>query len=102
MKPAETLPLQSTVSVDTHTGDVLAVYLRVRIGKAAETREFAEGNAFADYDRVGNLLGVEVLGPCAGKIFDRISRGEPKSVKRFLRGSLPVQMLLVADSAQAG
>src|SRR5258708_34426125 len=99
MKPAETLPLQSTVSVDTHTGDVLAVYLRVRIGKAAETREFADGNAFADYDNAGKLLGVEVLGPCEAKDFDRISRGEPKSVKRFLRGSLPVQMLIAPDAA---
>jgi len=102
MKPSDTIILQPTVSVDNLTGDVLAAYLRVRPGKAAETREFADGNAFADYDTAGNLLGVEILGPCQVKVLDRISRGEPKSVKRFLRGSIPVQMLVPPEAVPAG
>ena len=58
---------------------------------------FADGNAFADYDSAGNLLGVEVLGPCEGKVFERISRGQPKAVKRFLRGYDEVMLLSQAE-----
>jgi uncharacterized protein YuzE len=93
MKPKITL--RADVEVDGETGKIDAVYFYIRPGKAAETREFADGRALADYDRKGNLLGIELLGPCEVEILDKISRGEPAPVKIFLRGSIPREMALV-------
>jgi len=85
--------LKTDISLDKETGQVKAVYFQVRKGKTVETREFDNGNAFADYDSKGQLLGVEVLGPCKFNVLDKISRKEPKPVKSFLRNSIPAQML---------
>jgi len=93
MKKGEKITLFTTTDVDKETGLILAVYFRVRTGEAAETREFAGGSAFADYDSKGRLLGVEILAPCEVTVLDKISKEEPKPVKTFLRGSMPVQML---------
>jgi hypothetical protein len=48
-------------SVDDRTGGIVAVYLRVREGEVAETKEIEEGVAYADYDAAGLLLGIELL-----------------------------------------
>lgn len=82
------------VEVDKDTGRVAAVYFTIRPGTTAETKEYADGLALADYDRHGQLLGVELLGPCKVKILDRISRDEPKSIREFLRGSVPHQLAI--------
>ncbi len=94
MKKVVPIRLEGTIGFDRETGKVMAVYFRVRPGKAAETKEFANGNAFADYDSKGRLLGLELLGPCKVTVLDRISRGEPKPVKSFFRNSVPAQMLV--------
>ena len=51
------------VSVETndHTGEIIAVYFQVRKGKVANTKERVQDTLFADYDRKGRLLGVELL-----------------------------------------
>ena len=85
--------LRTEIEVD-EKGTVVALYFYIRSGKAAETREFADGKALADYDRKGNLLGIELLGPCEVAILDKISRKEPAPVKKFLRGSIPRDMAL--------
>jgi uncharacterized protein YuzE len=82
------------VQVDKNTGRVAAVYFYIRSGNSVETREYADGNALADYDRRGQLLGVELLGPCKVTILDRISRDEPKPIREFLRGSVPHQLAI--------
>lgn len=78
-----------SVSVDETTGVIRAAYVRVRAGDAAETREVAEGRAFADYDDAGRLLGVELLAPCEVEVLDRIAAAEPEPIRQFLRGSTP-------------
>lgn len=83
------LTLRADFEVDGQTGKVEAVYFYIRPGKAAETREYADGRALADYDRKGNLLGIELLGPCEVAILDKIIRREPKPVKTFMRDSIP-------------
>ena len=80
-----------SVSTARTTGEVLAVYFQIRKGAVAETREFADGKAFADYGHKGQLLGIELLGPCEFSILDKIARKEPKA-KRFLRRSIPREM----------
>lgn len=78
-----------SVSVDEKTGQVRAAYFRLRVGEVNETREVAEGRAFADYDASGSLLGIELLAPCEIDELIDLAATEPEPVKRFLRGSLP-------------
>ena len=82
------------VTVETHaqTGDVVAVYFQIRKGKAAVTKEHADGNLFADYDQRGELLGIELLAPCSAEVLDNIAREAPE--RRFVRKTVPQGMLV--------
>jgi uncharacterized protein YuzE len=88
---------QLTVDTDDATGEVLAAYFQVRKGKVHRTVEFAKGNAFADYDRKGSLMGIEVIGSCRTSIVDQIAAAEPSDlrtrVKRFMRQAGPRKMV---------
>jgi hypothetical protein len=83
-----------TVEAHSATGEILAVNFRIRKGKVAKTKEYADGLAFADYDRNGNLLAIELLGPCETKILDKIA-GQADA-KRFIRTAAPRAMLVGA------
>jgi uncharacterized protein YuzE len=78
----------------TETGELKAVYFRVRKGKVYETKELVDGTAYADYDRHGALLGIELLGPCKVAVLDRRINTEPASVRRFVKRSMPRQMAI--------
>jgi uncharacterized protein YuzE len=84
------------VTVETHnqTGDVVAVYFQIRKGKTKTTKEYAGGDLFADYDKSGELLGIEMLAPCRAAVLDRIAVGA--SEKRFVRRTVPRGMLVNA------
>lgn len=84
-----------SVSVDEKTGHIRAAYFRLRIGEVSETREVAEGRAFADYDASGLLLGLELLAPCEVDELVKFVATEPEPVKQFLRGSLPRELVPV-------
>ncbi len=81
-------------SFDDTTGQAVAVYLRVREGDVAETKEVKDGYAYADYDADGLLLGIELLGPCEVEVLDGVAESEPEPVKRFLRGGAPRELLV--------
>jgi uncharacterized protein YuzE len=81
------------VEVQNQTGEVLAVYFQSRKGKSAETREFDNGRVFADYDKRGRLLGIELLGPTQIAVLDQITMKEPET-QRFVHRSVPRQMAL--------
>ena len=74
------------------TGVLLAAYFQIRKGKAAKVREFENGNAFANYAANGQLLGVEILGPCNITVVDRIAPKEPK-VKSFIKDKMPCELV---------
>jgi hypothetical protein len=80
-------------SVDDRTGRMVAVYLRVREGEVATTKEVEPGIAYADYDAQGTLLGIELLGPCDVAVLDSIAEGEPEAVRRFLHGGAPRELV---------
>jgi uncharacterized protein YuzE len=82
------------VSVETHdqTGEVIAVYLQVRKGKTSTTKEYAGGDAFADYDKDGQLLGIELLAPCRVRVLESIA-GQPPA-RQFVRNAVPSSMLV--------
>ena len=86
-----------SVMTENDTGDVLAVYFQIRKGKVHETREFADGVAFADYNKHGELIGVELLAPCNVSIVDQLARNETAAVRRrtksFMKSAGPRQMI---------
>jgi hypothetical protein len=85
------------VSVDKATGVPVSAYFQVRRGRVHETREFADGFAFADYDKSGYLLGIELLGPCRVQVVDQLAANEPALVrtktKQFIRNVGPRPMI---------
>ena len=82
------------VSYHDTTGEPVAAYLRVREGEVAETKEFIEGVAFADYADDGFLLGIELLAPCPGEqLVGALSDKEPESVRNFLRSGVRREMV---------
>ncbi|HUE71565.1 MAG TPA: DUF2283 domain-containing protein [Pirellulaceae bacterium] len=85
------------VTVDNNNGQPISVYFQIRRGRVHETREFADGAAFADYDKHGSLLGIELLSPCRVSIVDQLAANEPASLrtqaKRFMRESGPRSMI---------
>jgi uncharacterized protein YuzE len=81
------------VSFNEKTGVIRAAYLRIRAGAVHETREVSAGSAFADYDKAGQLLGIELLGPCDVTVLDDLAKEEDEPVKRFLLGSPPRELV---------
>jgi hypothetical protein len=82
------------VENDDQTGEILAVYLQIRKGKSQRVKEYANGTAFADYSRSGQLLGIELLAPCEVKVLARIAADEP--AKRFVKNNTPRGMLVTS------
>jgi uncharacterized protein YuzE len=82
-----------SISTDEATGALLAVYFRIRKGQVALTKEFEKGNVFADYGHQGQLLGIELLGPCEIALLEKIARKETKA-KHFVRRSIPREMAI--------
>jgi uncharacterized protein YuzE len=93
MKSSE-LSFGVSVQTDANTGDVAAVYFQIRRGKAAVVKERAAGSVFVNYDKYGEILGVELLAPCEITVLDRITRREPRQVRNFFRQSVPRQMAI--------
>jgi uncharacterized protein YuzE len=85
---------KANISLDEETGKLIAVYLRVREGATEETVELEEDAAYADYDADGQLLGVELLAPCAVEVLDKLTQSEPDDVREFLHASPPRAMVL--------
>jgi hypothetical protein len=87
-----------TTAHNKRTGALLSVYFQIRHGKAEEVREVANGAAFANYDRKGRLLGVELLGPCQVTVLTQLAKKEPAKYKdritSFLRDSIPRKLAL--------
>jgi len=81
------------VSVDERTGEVVSAYFEFRRGKSAQTREYCEGAAFADYDKHGQLLGIELLAPCKLSVLNKIEGSEP-DVRRFVKTAAPRAMVM--------
>ncbi len=76
-------------SFDDATGRTVATYLRTREGTVAQTKEIKEGLVYADYDADGQLLGIELLGPCEVAVLDLLADKEPEPVREFLKTSVP-------------
>ena len=82
-----------SVTVDERTGAVISAYFEIRKGKSAQTREYCDGAAFADYDKSGHLLGIEMLAPCSLRVLNRIAGAEPE-VRKFVKCAAPRAMVM--------
>lgn len=82
-----------SVTVDERTGEVISVYFEIRKGKSAQTTEHCDGAAFADYDKRGMLLGIELLAPCRLRVLNRIKGVEPE-VRKFVKSAAPRALVL--------
>jgi hypothetical protein len=89
-----------TLETDKSTGELLAVYFQIRRGKATTVKEVVDGAAFANYDRKGRLLGVELLAPCKITVLNQLAAREPEQyrgkIKRFINDSMPKKMVVAA------
>ena len=55
--------LELELVVRQGTGALCGAYLKLRAGKVARTEEIESDVLLADYDRQGNLLGIDILAP---------------------------------------
>ena len=94
MSAKQKFSFQVSIETEDQTGKVIAVYLQIRPGQTKTTKEYAGGNAFADYDRRGHLLGIELLAPCRAAVLDKITERGP--TKKFVLNAVPRGMLVPA------
>jgi uncharacterized protein YuzE len=80
-----------SIEVEERTGHIQAVYFRFRPGRAVRTEKYSHGDAFADYDSAGNLLGIELLAPVPLRLLNRITGPDP-ATQAFVRRSVPREM----------
>ena len=78
-------------TVNKKTGSVLAVYFQIRSGRSAKTVELADGMMLADYNARGELIGLEVLGPCKVKALDRFV--DDQEARKFIRNAAPRELV---------
>ena len=92
------LDFDISVTTDGNSGEVISVYFQIRKGKVHDTREYAEGAAFADYNNRGELIGIELLAPCRVSIVDKLAANESVTVRRktkkYLREAGPRVMVV--------
>jgi hypothetical protein len=85
-------------SFEQATGRVVAAYFSEGEGTVKETKEIEGGVVYADYDRLGRLVGGAVLGACEVGALARVAENEPEPVRRFLRDGLPCGLIAPRDS----
>jgi hypothetical protein len=71
-------------------GTIEAVYVRLSDHKVARSREVIEGQLVADYDRRGEIVGLEILAPVRIQSLTRlVSQPARRPFKRFVEDSIP-------------
>jgi uncharacterized protein YuzE len=71
-------------------GTIEAIYLAVSGRKVARTDEVIADHMLVDYDRSGNVVGVEILAPVRLRdVTCLVKQGSRASLRRFLSRSVP-------------
>lgn len=96
-RSSRSIPIRMTASVDDRSGKVLAAYFHIRKGVFGKTEVIRDGILNADYDKNGNLLGVEVLGPCGPSVLRHLPE---RQVALQLRHMLPIDFAPVRSPAR--
>lgn len=83
------------IEIENATGRIRAVYLQVRAGQAPTTGEMVAGTVLADYNRQGDLLGVELLAPCELGVLDEIAQDD--ATREYFRRTVPLGFIIPVD-----
>ncbi len=91
-RPQPGFELSISASAD---GAVQAVYIRLHSNKIARTREIVEDIVMADYDRRGQLVGIEILAPVRLQIISRlVDQPRRRPFRRFVKEQAPENLVL--------
>jgi uncharacterized protein YuzE len=75
-------------------GTLQAAYFRFKNGKVKKTMEVIEDTLLADYDKDGELLGIEVLAPVHLKVLaNQVEQPRRNSFRKFVRRSAPAALV---------
>jgi uncharacterized protein YuzE len=75
-------------------GTIEAVYLAVSSRKVARTDEVIVDHLLVDYDRSGNVVGVEILAPVRLRdVAGLVKKSNRASLRRFLSRSVPQEFV---------
>lgn len=76
-------------------GRLEAVYIRLRIGKVAKTKEIIGDVLMADFDSRGRLLGMEILAPVKLSAITRLVQAKRRiPFRRFVRENAPPRLVV--------
>ncbi len=76
-------------------GTLEAVYITVRDGMAAKTKEVIEDILLADYDNRGRLVGIEILAPVKiSKLTPLVDEKRRKPFRNFVKMQAPQDLVL--------
>jgi uncharacterized protein YuzE len=83
---AEEFNIQFQISLSGRSdGTLEAMYIRLRKGTVARTEEKEDDVLLCDYDRRGNLLGIEILAPVTlNKLARLVSQPVRQPFRRFV------------------
>lgn len=71
------------------------MYIRLQVGKVAQTREIIDDALIADFDSRGRLLGMEILAPVKLTALTRLVQANRRiPFRRFVRENAPSCMVV--------
>ena len=75
-------------------GTIEATYIRITDRRVHRTEEIKDDVLFADYDAIGNLVGIELLAPAKMvTITNLVDKKMRPSLKRMLKNAAPPQFI---------
>ena len=76
-------------------GTLEALYIRMLTDKVAYTEEVVEDILLADYNKKGELVGIEVLAPVRiSKMTKLVDKPQKTSFRKFVKQSAPEELVL--------
>jgi uncharacterized protein YuzE len=76
-------------------GRLEAVYIRLRTGRAAKTKEIIEDTLLADFDARGQLIGVEILAPVRLSDLTSLVQADRRApFRKFIRETAPASLVM--------
>lgn len=89
------LDIQFEVSVSGRSdGTLEAMYIRLRQGTVARTEEIEEDVLLCDFDRRGNLLGIEILAPVKLRNLTKLVSPPVRTpFRRFVGQAVPEELI---------
>jgi len=76
-------------------GTLEALYVLIRLDKVACTKEIIKDILLADYNKKGDLVGIEVLAPVRiTKLTKLVDKPKQRSFRKFVEQNAPEELVL--------